>query len=121
MSFKFCHSAISVSNLEKSIDFYERALGLSPVRTIKGANGDYKIVFLGNEKSAHTLELKWEKAPARPIAADEGAHFGFCSGDAFESFKKHSEMGCTTTAQNERGFYFIEDPDGHKIEILPEI
>ena len=47
MKFEMYHSCITVLDLEKSLAFYEKALGLKPVRTIEAEDGSSKIVFLG--------------------------------------------------------------------------
>ena len=57
MKFTMYHSCITVLNLEKSIEFYEKALGLSEIRRMEG--DDYKIVFLGTEGNPCQLELTW--------------------------------------------------------------
>lgn len=41
--------------------------------------------------------------------------------DHYESaYKKHSEMGCVCFENKEMGIYFIQDPDGYWLEIIPE-
>ena len=37
----------------------------------------------------------------------------------YEAHKKHEEMGCICFENHEMGIYFIEDPDGYWLEILP--
>ena len=48
---KFDHFNINVTDLERSIAFYEKALGLKPCGEINGPEGAFKIVYLGNELS----------------------------------------------------------------------
>lgn len=59
MKFQMYHSCITVLDLQKSMDFYEKALGLKPVRTIDAEDGSSKIVFLASEGSNCQLELTW--------------------------------------------------------------
>ena len=55
MEFKFYHNNFNVLDLERSIAFYREALGLTEVRRREAP--DFTLVFLGDGKTAHTLEL----------------------------------------------------------------
>ena len=57
MEFKMDHQNFNVADLDKSIAFYEEALGLHEVRRNEAADGSYKIVYMGNEVSNFQLEL----------------------------------------------------------------
>ena len=57
MNFKFNHNNLNVRDLEKSIQFYKDALGLTVVREKDAADGSFKLVYLGDGSSAHQLEL----------------------------------------------------------------
>ena len=46
MYFRFAHNNINVCNLEESIDFYHRALGLQEVRRKEAADGSFILVYL---------------------------------------------------------------------------
>ena len=59
MEFKMDHQNFNVVDLDKSIAFYEEALGLHEVRRNEAADGSYKIVYMGNEVSNFLLELTW--------------------------------------------------------------
>lgn len=59
---KFNHFNFNVLNLEKSLEFYEKALGLKPVREKDASDGSFKLVYLGDGLSDFTLELTWLKA-----------------------------------------------------------
>ena len=48
MEFKMDHQNFNVADLDKSIAFYEEALGLHEVRRNEAADGSYKIVYMGN-------------------------------------------------------------------------
>ena len=56
---KFDHFNINVLNLERSIEFYKKALGLTPCGEINGPDGAFKIVYLKNQESDFKLELTW--------------------------------------------------------------
>lgn len=63
MEFKMDHQNFNVADLDKSIAFYEEALGLHEVRRNEAADGSYKIVYMGNEVSNFQLELTWMRGP----------------------------------------------------------
>ncbi len=53
MNFKFNHNNLNVRDLEKSIQFYKDALGLTVVREKDAADGSFKLVYLGDGSSVH--------------------------------------------------------------------
>ena len=53
------HENYNVLDLDKSLEFYEKALGLKPVRRIEAEDGSYIIVFIGNDTTDFQLELTW--------------------------------------------------------------
>ena len=57
MKFTFYHNNINVADLEKSVDFYKKALGLTVSREKTADDGSFKLVFLGDETTPHLLEL----------------------------------------------------------------
>ncbi len=119
--FKIVHNNINVLNLEKSINFYKDALGLKEVKRKSSSNGEFIIVFLANEYSSHLLELTWLKNRDKPYnLGDNEFHIAFKTDDYESAYKKHSQMNCICYENKEMGLYFINDPDGYWIEILPE-
>ena len=55
MKFTFAHNNINVVDLDKSIDFYKKALGLEVLRTKTAEDGSFKLVFLGDGVTEHQL------------------------------------------------------------------
>lgn len=118
MGFKMIHENYNVSNLERSMAFYEEALGLKEVR--RKTSDDFIIVYLSNENSDFELELTWLKD--HPQSYDLGEcefHLAFQADDFDEAHKKHEQMGCICFENHSMGIYFITDPDGYWLEILP--
>ena len=66
MEFTFAHNNINVLDLEKSMAFYREALQLTEVRRIEAQDGSFIIVFLGDGKTPHQLELTWLKDRKEP-------------------------------------------------------
>ena len=110
MSFKMIHENYNVSDLDKSIKFYNDALDLHEVR--RKTTDDFIIAYLSNDSSDFELELTWLKE--HPQAYDLGEcefHLAFKADDYKAAHKKHEEMGCICFENPEMGIYFIEDPD----------
>ena len=120
MEFTFMHNNFNILDLDKSVAFYKKALGLAEVRRVSPPDGSFTIVFMGDGKSAHQLELTWLRDRTEPYAlGDNEIHLAFRVDD-FEGAKKlHQEMGCICFENHAMGIYFIEDPDGYWLEILP--
>lgn len=120
MEFKFNHFNFNVANLEKSLDFYAKALDLHETHRLQAEDNSYTIVYLGDKKSDFELELTF--LPAHPQKYDLGEcefHLALQTEDYEAALKKHQEMGCVCFINEAMGIYFIEDPDGYWIEIIP--
>ncbi|MCL2599495.1 MAG: VOC family protein [Firmicutes bacterium] len=118
MKFKMVHNNFNVSNLDKSLRFYQEALGLVEQRRIRG--NDFTIVFLGNGESSHRLELTCnDDHPHKYNLGDNEFHFAFETDDIANALKKHKEMGVVCYENQAMGIYFIVDPDGYWLEIVP--
>ncbi len=117
--FKFNHFNFNVLDMERSLKFYDEALGLKPVREKEAADGSYKLIFLGDGKSDFTLELTHLKDRTEPYNLGEGEfHLAFEVDDFEASYEKHKKMGCVCQDPGKIRAYFIEDPDGYWIEIV---
>ena len=120
MKFKMIHENYNVYDLEKSMKFYEEALGLREIRRIEPSDGSFIIVYLGNGESDFQLELTWLRDQDRPYnLGDCEFHLAFQTDDFDAAYAKHKEMGCICYENPEMGIYFITDPDGYWLEILP--
>ena len=121
MKFKMYHENYNVLDLEKSLEFYDKAFGLKPVRRIDAEDGSYAIVFIGNDTTDFQLELTWLRDRKEPYSlGDEEFHLAFHTDDYEAAHKLHEEMGCICFENHEMGIYFIKDPDGYWLEIVPE-
>ena len=119
--FTFNHFNFNVLDLERSLAFYKDALGLTPVREKEASDGSFRLVYLGDGVSAFTLELTWLKDRTQPYDLGEGEfHLAFTVPDMEAAHQKHQEMGCICFENPAMGIYFIEDPDGYWIEIVPD-
>ena len=118
MTFRMVHENYNVRDLAASLAFYDQALGLKESRRI--TEEGFTIVYLKNESSPFQLELTWLKDHPDPYDLGEGEfHLAFQVDDFAGAHAKHEKMGCICFENPEMGIYFIEDPDGYWLEILP--
>lgn len=118
---RFAHFNFNVFDLEKSLKFYDEALGLKPKRWKNAEDGSFKIVYLTDGISDFELELTWLRDRETPYnLGDLEYHLAMEVEDYDSTFKKHQEMGHVVFVNEAMGIYFITDPDGYWIEIIPE-
>ncbi len=121
MESKAIHRCLHVLDLQKSLDFYEQALGMTEIRRMGPEDGSWVNVFIGSEGSGFQLELTWNRGRTEPY--DNGgrdSHLAFTVPDYDAAHALHEQMGCICHENEAMGLYFIEDPDGCWLEILPE-
>lgn len=120
MKFQFAHNNINVFDLQKSIDFYKGALDLVETRRHESPDGSFILVFLGDGVSSHKLELTWLRDRQEPYnLGDNEMHLAFAVDDFGAAHERHSRMGCICYENKKMGIYFIEDPDGYWLEVIP--
>ena len=120
MKFTMIHENYNVTDLERSLAFYEKALGLREKRRNVAADGSHIIVFIGNEMTDFEMELTWLRDHPQPYdIGEEEFHLAFRTDDFEGAHKLHEEMGCICFENHAMGIYFIQDPDGYWLEILP--
>ena len=118
---QFNHFNFNVLDLDRSLAFYREALGLEPVREKTAADGSFRLVYLGDGRTDFQLELTWLRDREAPYDLGECEfHLAFVT-DQYQAFyEKHQAMGCVCFENPAMGIYFISDPDGYWIEIVPE-
>ncbi|HCO68072.1 MAG TPA: lactoylglutathione lyase [Dysgonomonas sp.] len=119
---KFDHFNINVTDLNKSIEFYDKALGLKEFRRKEAADGSFILVYLSDGESPFLLELTWLRDHPQPYELGENeSHLCFrVEGDYDDIRKYHKEMNCVCFENHDMGLYFINDPDDYWIEVLPK-
>lgn len=117
--FTFNHFNFNVLDLERSIKFYDEALGLRPVQEKTAADGSFRLVFLGDGETDFRLELTWLAGRTEPYDLGECEfHLALASDDYEAAHRRHRDMGCICYENPDMGIYFIEDPDGYWIELV---
>lgn len=121
MKFKIVHNNYNVLDLKKSIAFYEQALGMVEVRRKEAADGSFILVYMGDgTDDGHLIELTWLRDRKEPYNLGENEiHTAFRVDDFDAAYSLHKIMGCICYENQSMGIYFISDPDGYWLEILP--
>ncbi len=120
MQFKFAHNNFNVLDLDKSLKFYEEALGLKEKRRKEAADGSFILIYLGDGQTGHLLELTWLRDRTEPYNLGENEfHLAFEVDDYEAAHAKHAKMGCICYENPTMGIYFINDPDNYWLEIVP--
>lgn len=118
---RFDHFNINVLDLNRSIEFYRKALGLKEIRRKEAADGSFILVYLTDEQTSFTLELTWlrDRKEAYELGDNESHLCMRVDGDYDKIREYHKEMGCVCFENTSMGLYFINDPDDYWIEVLP--
>ena len=120
MKFRMIHNNFNVLDLDKSLKFYAEALDMKETRRISAPDGSFIIVYLKCDKGDHLLELTWMRDMDRPYnLGDNEFHLAFETDDYEAAYARPKAMGCICCENPEMGIYFISDPDGYWLEIIP--
>ena len=120
MTFTMVHENYNVSDLDASIAFYGKALGLHEVRRKTASDGSFIIAYLANENASFALELTWLRDhPQKYDLGECEFHLAFRTDDYDAAHALHEQMGCICFENPKMGIYFITDPDGYWLEIVP--
>lgn len=120
MKFRPVHENYNVRDLDRSIKFYGEALGLKETRRMNAEDGSFTIVYLESGDGGFQLELTWLKDFDRAYdLGDNEFHLAFVTDDYAAAHALHEKMGCICFENPAMGIYFINDPDGYWLEIIP--
>jgi lactoylglutathione lyase len=119
---RFDHFNVNVTNLERSIAFYNEALGLKEHHRMESPDGSFTLVYLTDDESRFLLELTWLRDHTSPYELGENeSHLCFRVAGNYEEVRAHHKsMNCVCFENEVMGLYFIHDPDNYWIEILPQ-
>lgn len=118
---RFDHFNINVLDLQRSIAFYEKALGLKEHHRKEASDGSFILVYLADDQGNFLLELTWlrDRQEAYELGDNE-SHLCFRVAGDYDAVRAyHKEMGCVCFENEAMGLYFINEPDDYWIEVLP--
>ncbi len=122
---KAIHMMIRVLEETRSIDFYSKAFGLDVADHYDF--DDFTLVYLRNAEADFEVELTVNKGRSAPYDLGDGyGHVAFCVEDLDGEHARFEELGLAPRDIKEfhrdgslmARFFFVEDPDGYKIEVL---
>ena len=125
--FKFLHTMIRVKDLDKSLDFYTRLLGMKELRKKDFPTGKFTLAFVGygDEANNTVVELTHNGDQAEPYALGDGfGHLALGVKDIYATCEKLAQENVAIPrppGPMKHGgsvIAFIEDPDGYKIELI---
>jgi lactoylglutathione lyase len=124
---QFLHTMLRVLDLEKSLDFYTRHLGMTMLRRTDYPSGEFTLAFVGfgDEKSHSVIELTHNWGQKEPYTIGSGfGHLAISVKDIYGTCEKLSKEGVKIPrppGPMKHGgsvIAFIEDPDGYRIELI---
>lgn len=117
---RYLHTMVRVSDLDESLDFYCRKLGLKEIRRTDHEAGRFTLVFVapeGQEESAIELTYNWD-----PEVYTEGRNFGHVAyevDDIYATCQRLKDSGVTINRPPRDGrMAFVRSPDNISIELL---
>jgi lactoylglutathione lyase len=120
MKFNLAHTNINVRDLDRSLSFYKEALDLQKVRSYKQPEGKFELVYISDEFNNYQIELTWLRDRAEDYNhGDNDLHLAFVTDNFAAAYEKHKKMDCICYENKEMGIYFIKDPDGYWLEVVP--
>ncbi|AXQ79098.1 lactoylglutathione lyase [Streptococcus chenjunshii] len=121
---KFLHTCIRVKDLEKSLAFYQEALGFKEARRSDFPDAKFTLVYLAlPDDPDYELELTYNYGHDAYNLGDGYGHIAVGVDDLEASHAAHKKAGYTVTDLSglpgkPKMYYFITDPDGYKIEVI---
>ena len=119
---KYLHTMVRVKDLEDSLDFYCKKLGLEELRRIDVEAGRFTLVFLaapGNTDAQ--VELTWNWDPEKLEGGRNFGHLAYRVPDIYATCQRLMDGGVTVNRPPRDGHMaFVRSPDGISIELLQE-
>jgi lactoylglutathione lyase len=124
---RMLHTMLRVFDLDKSLDFYSRLMGMKVLRKREVPDGKYTLAFVGygEESDSTVIELTYNWGQEKPYEIGSGfGHLAIGVPDVYATCEKLGKEGVKITRApgpvkfGTTVIAFIEDPDGYKIELI---
>ncbi len=120
---KYLHTMIRISDVEKSLDFYCKGLGLIETRRMENEQGRFTLIFLaapGDEKAELELTYNWDGDELGDGSRNFG-HLAYRVENIYQTCERLQDMGYTINRPPRDGHMaFVRSPDNISIEILQD-
>lgn len=119
---KFLHTRMRVSNLEETVDFYQKVFGLEVSRRHESPRGS-KLVFLSVPNSDEEIEITYFPGSGQVVVQEDLMHLAF-EVENMNEFGNHiKKVGYEfsdgpTQSSSGSTFAFIDAPEGYEIEVI---
>ena len=122
------HTMLRVGDLQRSVDFYTRVIGMEHLRTVERPTEDYTLAFVafdgGNENGGAELELTYNHGVSEYELGTAYGHIALGVDDIVATCDRIREAGGKITREpgpvkgGATMIAFVEDPDGYKVELV---
>ena len=120
---KYLHTMIRISDVEKSLNFYCKGLGLIETRRMENEQGRFTLIFLaapGDEKAELELTHNWDGDKLGDGSRNFG-HLAYRVENIYQTCERLKDMGYIINRPPRDGHMaFVRSPDNISIEILQE-
>jgi lactoylglutathione lyase len=116
---RYLHTMVRVTNLEESLDFYCRKLGLRELRRADNPQGRFTLVFLAAEGDTAMVELTYNWDPETYTGGRNFGHLAYAVDDIYATCQRLLDAGVTINRPPRDGrMAFVRSPDNISIELL---
>ncbi|MDP0588528.1 MAG: lactoylglutathione lyase [Candidatus Endonucleobacter bathymodioli] len=116
---KYLHAMIRVVDIEKSLAFYEEALGLKLLRRRDYENGQFSLYYLATAEGEPEIELTHNWGVNEYQSGNSFGHLAFSVENIYDLCQKLEDSGVVILRPPKDGYMaFIKDPSGISIELL---
>ena len=120
---KYLHTMIRISDVEKSLDFYCKGLGLIETRRMENEQGRFTLIFLAapdDENAELELTYNWDGDKLGDGSRNFG-HLAYRVENIYQTCERLKDMGYTINRPPRDGHMaFVRSPDNISIEILQD-
>jgi len=123
---RILHTMLRVGDMQRSIDFYTKVMGMTLLRTTDRPEQKYSLAFVGYgaEPQGAVLELTYNYGVDRYELGSAFGHIAIAVPDAYAACEKIRAAGGAVTREpgpvkgGTTVIAFVTDPDGYKIELI---
>ena len=124
---RYLHTMVRVSDIDRALEFYEGALGLTEVRRIENEKGRFTLVFLAapddieaaRQNKAPLVELTYNWDPEEYSGGRNFGHLAYEVDDIYDTCARLQQAGITINRPPRDGHMaFVRSPEGISIELL---
>ncbi len=124
---RLLHTMLRVKDLDRSVDFYTKLLGMKELRRREVPDGKYTLAFVGygdeSEQSVLELTFNWDQTAGYDLGSGFG-HLAVGLPDVYKACEDMKKAGAKITREagpvkfGTTVIAFVEDPDGYKVELV---